>query len=68
MGYDFDLIVLGAGPIGIKMAQAFNYLGVRTTAIEEADRMLAREDQELSDLLAGRLAGGGLALRTSTRV
>ncbi len=63
-----SLIVLGGGPIGIEMAQAFNYLGVRVTLLEMADRILTKEDKELSDLLTGRLAGTGLALRTSTQV
>jgi pyruvate/2-oxoglutarate dehydrogenase complex dihydrolipoamide dehydrogenase (E3) component len=63
-----SIIVLGGGPIGIEMAQAFNYLGVKVTVLEAADRILTKEDKELSDLLAGRLAAEGLALHTRTRV
>jgi pyruvate/2-oxoglutarate dehydrogenase complex dihydrolipoamide dehydrogenase (E3) component len=63
-----SLVVLGGGPIGVEMAQAFNYLGVSVTLLEAADRILIREDKELCDLLAGRLVGQGLALRTGTMV
>jgi pyruvate/2-oxoglutarate dehydrogenase complex dihydrolipoamide dehydrogenase (E3) component len=62
-----SLIVLGGGPIGIEMAQAFAYLGVRTTVVEMAPRILAREDRELSDLLSARLAGEGMALLTGAK-
>ncbi len=63
-----SMIVLGGGPIGIEMAIAFLYLGVRTTVIEAAEQILSREDRELSDLLARRLNEVGLGLRTGTRV
>lgn len=39
------LIVLGGGPIGLEMAQAFNRLGTKVTVIER-DRILARADQD----------------------
>jgi pyruvate/2-oxoglutarate dehydrogenase complex dihydrolipoamide dehydrogenase (E3) component len=63
-----SVIVLGGGPIGIEMAQAFNYLGVRVTVLELAERILTKEDEELSDLLVRWLAGIGLVIRTGTRV
>ncbi len=63
-----SLIVLGGGPIGIEMAQAFTYLGVRVIVLEAADRILPKEDRELCDLLAGRLAATGMEILTGTRV
>ena len=62
-----SLLVLGAGPIGIEMAQAFGRLGVTVTVVEAGDRILARDDSELAEMLAGRLRGEGLALRTGTK-
>ena len=46
-----SLIILGGGPIGIEMAQAFSYLGVAVTVVEMGAQILAREDSELSGLL-----------------
>ena len=61
-----SMIILGAGPIGIEMAQALAYLGVAVTVIEQAEQILVREDRELADLLASRLSGQGIDLRTKT--
>ena len=61
-----SMIILGAGPIGIEMAQALAYLGVAVTVIEQAEQILVREDRELADLLASRLSGQGIDLRMRT--
>ena len=62
-----SMIILGAGPIGVEMAQALAYLGVTVTVVEQAEQVLVREDRELADLLAGRLSGQGIDLRTKTK-
>jgi pyruvate/2-oxoglutarate dehydrogenase complex dihydrolipoamide dehydrogenase (E3) component len=62
-----SMIILGGGPIGIEMAQAFHYLGTRVTVVEMEEQILAREDKELRDLLAGRLVSQGISLRTGER-
>ncbi len=66
-GLPASMAVLGAGPIGMEMAQAFAYLGTAVTVIEAGNRILAREDVELADLLAGRMAGHGVELLTGTK-
>jgi pyruvate/2-oxoglutarate dehydrogenase complex dihydrolipoamide dehydrogenase (E3) component len=43
------LLVLGGGPIGCELAQAFARLGVPVTLLQTADRLLVREDEEVSD-------------------
>ena len=63
-----SMVLLGGGPIGIEMAQAFNSLGVTTTVIEAGQRILIREDKELSDLLAQRLVAQGMRIRIDTQV
>lgn len=45
------LLVLGAGPIGCELAQAFSRLGSEVTLVTHADRLLPREDEEVSELL-----------------
>ncbi len=62
-----SMVVLGGGPIGIELASAFNRLGVETTVVEKFDRILFREDRELSEMLAGKMRGEGLNIITSAK-
>jgi pyruvate/2-oxoglutarate dehydrogenase complex dihydrolipoamide dehydrogenase (E3) component len=61
------LLVIGGGPIGIELAQAHLRLGARVTVLEVA-RILPKDDPELVELLRGRLAAEGLALRDGVRI
>lgn len=54
------MIVLGGGPIGCELAQAFARLGVQVTQIEMAARLLMREDQEVSDRVAATFQKEGI--------
>jgi pyruvate/2-oxoglutarate dehydrogenase complex dihydrolipoamide dehydrogenase (E3) component/uncharacterized membrane protein YdjX (TVP38/TMEM64 family) len=56
------LLVLGGGPIGSELAQAFCRLGSKVTVVEMLPRLLAREDPEVSELLAGRFRQEGIEL------
>ena len=60
------LVVVGGGPIGCELAQAFLRLGSAVTLVEAADRLLPQEEPEASDLLAGQLVSEGLDLRLAT--
>ncbi len=62
-----SLIVLGGGPVGIELAQAFARFGARVTVVEMLDRILPAEDAELSGTLREILQGEGLAIHTGTR-
>ena len=57
-----SLIVLGAGPVGLELAQAFRRLGSEVTVLE-AERALAQEDPELAAPVLARLAQEGIVLR-----
>jgi len=61
------LVVLGAGPIGIELAQALARLGSRVTIVETAEAILPREDPEVTALLRARLEAEGIAIHTATR-
>ncbi len=61
------LVVLGGGPIGCELAQAFARLGAQVTQIEMAPRVLLREDAEASDSVAAALRADGVDLRTGCR-
>lgn len=63
-----SLVVLGAGPIGLELAQAFSRLGSRVTIIDQADRILPEADPEVSPLLARRLQDEGIAIATGISV
>jgi pyruvate/2-oxoglutarate dehydrogenase complex dihydrolipoamide dehydrogenase (E3) component/uncharacterized membrane protein YdjX (TVP38/TMEM64 family) len=57
------MIILGGGPIGTEMAQAFARLGSKVTQVERGPRILPREDEEASDYVAARLREEGVDLR-----
>jgi len=62
-----DLIVIGAGPIGLELAQAHHRLGSRVTVLEAA-KALANEDPELSKVVLELLAAEGINVHEGTTV
>ncbi len=58
------LVVLGGGPIGAEMAQAFARLGSEVTVIEMAPQILAREDEEVIDLIENKFTQDGIKILT----
>ena len=56
------LIVLGGGPIGCEMAQAFARFGAQVTQVEMAQRLLSREDEDISTLIGEAFKAEGLRL------
>jgi pyruvate/2-oxoglutarate dehydrogenase complex dihydrolipoamide dehydrogenase (E3) component len=62
------LAILGGGPVGVELAQAFARLGSRVTLIERADRLLAMNDPEVSAELQRCLQGEGIEILTGVGV
>jgi pyruvate/2-oxoglutarate dehydrogenase complex dihydrolipoamide dehydrogenase (E3) component/uncharacterized membrane protein YdjX (TVP38/TMEM64 family) len=58
------MIVLGGGPIGCELTQAFARLGANVTQVEMESRIMGREDPEVSDLVAQRFRAEGVAVLT----
>ncbi|MFN3989583.1 MAG: FAD-dependent oxidoreductase [Erythrobacter sp.] len=58
------MAILGGGPIGCELAQAFARLGAEVTLVEAAERVLTREDAEVSELAAAVLAEAGVRVLT----
>lgn len=56
------LVVLGGGPLGCEMAQAFARFGSRVTQIEMAPRILMREDPEVSQVVFQRFNKDGVEI------
>jgi pyruvate/2-oxoglutarate dehydrogenase complex dihydrolipoamide dehydrogenase (E3) component len=56
------LLVLGAGPVGVEMAQALARMGSSVAIVEGADHVLPREPKALGDALGEALAADGIEL------
>lgn len=61
------LLVLGGGPIGCELAQAFARFGSRVTLVEMAPRLLVREDIDVSAMVEQRFAAEGIRVMTRHR-
>jgi pyruvate/2-oxoglutarate dehydrogenase complex dihydrolipoamide dehydrogenase (E3) component len=57
------LLVLGAGPVGVEMAQATASMGASVALVEGMDHLLPREPRPLGEALARALAAEGIELR-----
>ena len=58
------LVVLGGGPVGCELAQAFARLGSQVTQVERATRLMQREDDEVSAHVRQALQADGVAVLT----
>jgi pyruvate/2-oxoglutarate dehydrogenase complex dihydrolipoamide dehydrogenase (E3) component len=61
------LVVIGGGPIGLELAQAYLRLGSRVTVLE-AVKALGKDDPELSEVVLRHLQSEGVAVREGARV
>ena len=62
------MAVLGAGPIGLEMAQAFQQLGTEVEVLELMPKLLPRLDPEMAEVLRGALERSGLRLHFGVKV
>jgi len=62
------LAVLGGGPIGCELGQAFARLGSAVTVVDAADRLLSGETPEASGLVTAALRRDGVTVRTGVGV
>jgi pyruvate/2-oxoglutarate dehydrogenase complex dihydrolipoamide dehydrogenase (E3) component len=63
-----SLVVLGGGPIGCEFAQVFARFGVHVTVVEVADRLVAIEEPEASEILTKAFEAEGIDVRTGATV
>ncbi len=61
------LIVLGGGPIGCELAQAFARHGSNVTQIEMMSRIMIREDEEVSEIVTQKFTNEGINVLTDHR-
>ncbi|WGE30915.1 FAD-dependent oxidoreductase (plasmid) [Edwardsiella tarda] len=59
------LLILGGGPIGCELAQAFQRLGCSVTMVISGERLLRREDRQAADMVMNSLQADGVDIRLS---
>jgi len=62
------LVVIGGGPIGCEMAQAFRRFGAQVTLVDMADRVLSKDDPEAAAVVQAQLKAEGITLRLGATV
>jgi len=63
-----DMIIIGAGAIGVEFAYIYNSFGTKVTVVEMLPRMLPVEDDEVGDALEKSFIKQGIRCLTSTKV
>jgi len=63
-----SLAIIGAGPIGVEMAQAFQRLGTQVTVFDMLPRILSNDDKELTGMLQEYLENEGINFKLSADV
>ena len=62
------LLVVGSGPIGCELAQAFSNLGAQVTQVDMAERIMPREDAEVSEEVAKAFREQGIRILTGHKL
>ena len=57
-----EMIVLGGGPIGCELAQAFARLGAKVTQVEKGERVMPREDDDVAALVSASMQADGVRI------
>jgi pyruvate/2-oxoglutarate dehydrogenase complex dihydrolipoamide dehydrogenase (E3) component len=63
-----SLLIIGGGPIGVEIAQALTRLGVQVTIIQRSERILPKEEADVSAAITDVLQSEGVRLVTQARV
>ena len=63
-----EMLIIGAGAIGVEFAYIYNAFGTKVTLIEMAPRILPVEDDEVGDALEKSLIKQGIRCLTSTKI
>jgi pyruvate/2-oxoglutarate dehydrogenase complex dihydrolipoamide dehydrogenase (E3) component len=61
------LIVVGGSYVGLEFAQMYRRFGADVTIVEMAPRVIAREDEDVSDAVRNILEGEGITVRTNAK-
>jgi pyruvate/2-oxoglutarate dehydrogenase complex dihydrolipoamide dehydrogenase (E3) component len=61
-----SMIVIGAGPIAIEMAQSFCRLGTKVDVVQRSGQILSKEDKNLADIVMNVLSDEGITFHLNT--
>jgi pyruvate/2-oxoglutarate dehydrogenase complex dihydrolipoamide dehydrogenase (E3) component len=61
------LVVVGGSYIGLEFAQMYRRFGAKVTVVEMKERLISREDADVSDSVRGILEAEGIGVRTSAK-
>jgi len=62
------LVVIGGGPLGCELAQAFARLGSRVTMLQDSSHILDREDPDAAEIIQKQLEADGIKLVTGVKI
>ncbi len=62
------LIILGGSYIGLEFAQMYRRFGARVTVVEKGERLIGREDADISDAIRAILEGEGITIHTGVDI
>ncbi len=63
-----SMIIMGGGPIGSEMGQAFNRLGTQVFIVELADQILGKEDKDMADTVKNVMASEGVVFHLNSSI
>ncbi|MBI2042059.1 MAG: mercury(II) reductase [Candidatus Nealsonbacteria bacterium] len=63
-----ELVVIGAGPVGLEFAQMFSRFGTKVTILQRGDSIFPRSEKALTERLAEILSKEGVAIKTNVEV
>jgi pyruvate/2-oxoglutarate dehydrogenase complex dihydrolipoamide dehydrogenase (E3) component len=63
-----SLLIFGAGAVGCEFAQIFSSFGTKVTIVNRSDKILGKEDKEVSDLVQALFENRGISVLTGTSV
>lgn len=63
-----SILIFGGGAVGCELAHAFRSLGVKVTLVNRSDRILSKEDKEVSDLVDALFRSEGITVLTNTSI
>lgn len=63
-----SLVIIGGGPIGCELGQAFNRMGVKVCILEVGAKILSREDPDITTLILERFKAEGMQFHFGVRL
>ena len=63
-----SMLIFGAGPIAVEMAQAFNRLGTKVTVVQRSGQILSREDRDMADRVMRVISDEGVTFLLNVTV